>query len=172
MTETITHIALERIGAEEDGVFHTLPGVAINADERNCLNIETSFLPGAIATNDVVEIISPRRFRWLGRWDNVINSGGIKVNPEILEDKLVAIFSRLNIQRRYFIASLPDPNLGERIVLFVEGKPLPNGVKDRISEEMLNNFLKFEIPRQIIVLERFSYTATGKINRLETLKQL
>src|SRR5690606_37183368 len=86
MTETITHIALQEITAQGDNeAFTTLPGIGISRDERNCLVIHADFLPEPVVTNDIVEISGHNSFRWLGRFDNVINTGGIKVIPEQLE---------------------------------------------------------------------------------------
>jgi O-succinylbenzoic acid--CoA ligase len=115
---------------------------------------------------------SPQTFRWIGRWDNVINTGGIKVIPEVLEGKLARIFSRLNIHRRYFIAGRPDPALGSHVALIIEGDPLTPEAVEMLQKEIVNILLKFENPRQILFVKRFHDTSSGKINRMETLNQL
>ncbi|MEM6687205.1 MAG: AMP-binding protein, partial [Bacteroidota bacterium] len=86
MTETITHIAakpLNHLSKNKKASYQTLPNIQITTDNRNCLVIAApSITKEKISTNDVVEIISQTEFNWLGRYDNVINSGGIKLHPE------------------------------------------------------------------------------------------
>lgn len=172
MTETLTHIALNKITENRDDIFRTLPGVILGIDKKNCLMIKTPFLDDPVTTNDMVDLVSPTSFRWKGRWDNVINTGGVKVNPEVLESKLEAIFSRLNIQRRYFIAGLPDPGLGNQVALIIEGDPLTKEAVESLQKEILNTCAKFEIPRQILAIKQFYDTSTGKINRIATMNLL
>ena len=101
MTETITHIAAKKIG--EDYFLH-LEHVVISQDDRNCLVIDVpSISEEQIVTNDIVEILDERHFKWIGRYDNVINSGGIKLFPEQIEAKLMS-----EITNRFFIVGLPD----------------------------------------------------------------
>src|SRR5262249_14794157 len=86
MTETVSDIALKRLnGSDATNDYKTLPGIAISHDERECLVIEAPHFEGRIVTNDVVQIKDAHTFAWLGRWDNIINTGGLKVMPEDLE---------------------------------------------------------------------------------------
>jgi O-succinylbenzoic acid--CoA ligase len=117
----------------------------------------------------MAEIISEKGFRWLGRWDNLINTGGIKVVPELMEEKIKEIFVRLNIHRRFFVAGIQDKKLGQHVSIIVEGNPLPDPVQKMLKLEIINNFLKLEIPREFLFVEQFFDTETGKINRTETL---
>ncbi len=171
MTETITHIALENI-SDDNNIYRILPGVEIRTDERNCIVIETPFLKEPVFTNDIVDIISDQSFKWLGRWDNVINTGGIKILPEILEEKIQSVFQRLNIQNRFFITGFPSETLGSEIVLIVEGISTDPLIRKEINDELAKELLKFEMPRQTIFMTRFIETPTGKINRLKTISQL
>jgi len=156
MTETITHIAAKRIGEE---AFTILPKVAISTDERECLVIKAKNISNKeIVTNDIVKLISDKQFVWEGRIDNVINSGGIKLVPEQIEDKLSTL-----IPRRYFVYGQPDENLGEKVILYVEGKPL------EIDPSVFNVLDKFERPKEIIFISNFKETPTGKIMRKESL---
>lgn len=156
MTETITHIAAKRIGEE---AFTVLPNVTISADERHCLVIKAKNISKQeIVTNDIVKLISDTQFVWEGRIDNVINSGGIKLMPEQIEDKLSTL-----IPRRYFVSGLPDDTLGEKVVLYVEGEPIV------IEESVFNVLDKFEKPKEIIFIPKFKETATGKIMRKESI---
>ena len=90
MTETCSHIALRQLnGAAKTNCFKALQGIQIRTDEHNCLSIKAPHLTDIeLHTTDIVELITPETFRWKGRLDNIINSGGVKINPEIIEQKL------------------------------------------------------------------------------------
>ncbi|TRX35010.1 AMP-binding protein [Flavobacterium sp. ZT3R18] len=155
MTETITHIAAKKIGED---AFSTLPNVTVSVNENQCLVVLAKNISSEkIATNDVVDLISDTQFVWLGRFDTVINSGGIKLIPEQIEDKL----SRL-ISRRYFVNGEPDDTLGERVVLYIEGETM------KLDESVFNALDKYEKPKEIIFIPKFKETATGKIMRAES----
>ena len=157
MTETITHIAAKRIGEE---VFTVLPNVKVSVDERECLIIKAKRISSKeIVTNDIVELISDTQFKWEGRYDNVINSGGIKLMPEQIEEKLSTL-----IPRRYFVSGLADDNLGEKVVLYVEGESF------EIDESVFSVLKKHEKPKEIVFIPNFKQTATGKIMRKESLR--
>jgi O-succinylbenzoic acid--CoA ligase len=170
MTETLSHIALRKINSSNDKAFQVLPGINVSTDDRNCLVIGTRFLAEKIVTNDIVELVSPTSFRWLGRWDNVINSGGIKIIPEPLEQRVAVIFTRLNIERRFFIGALPDDRFGEKMTLFIEGQPLVPEKRGALDNEIFNTFLTTEKPAGIMFVDRFLETFNGKINRQETIR--
>ncbi|MDT7830148.1 AMP-binding protein [Pricia sp. S334] len=98
--------------------FKTLPKVTVSTDDRGCLVIEAPLINDApVITNDIVELISDTEFRWLGRYDNVVNSGGVKLYPEQIESKLTGI-----IASRFFVVGVPDQKLGQKLVLVVEWK--------------------------------------------------
>ncbi|HSD06781.1 AMP-binding protein [Flavobacterium sp.] len=155
MTETITHIAAKRIGEE---AFTTLPNVTVSVDENQCLEIlAKNIRDEKIVTHDLVKLISDKQFIWLGRIDNVINSGGIKILPEQVEGKLSTL-----IPRRYFVAGKQDDTLGEKVVLYVEGESFD------INPSVFNVLNKYEKPKEIIFIPKFKETPTGKIMRDES----
>lgn len=167
MTETITHIALKRLNhfgdktlSEVDNSFYKcLPNVTIKQDNRSCLVIKAfKVSDNEIITNDVVEIISDNEFKWLGRIDNVINSGGIKLHPEVIEKKLSQLISQ-----RFFITGVPDKVLGEKMILIIEG------VKTVLHIKASTGLLKYETPKEIYYVNRFIETKSGKIQRDKTL---
>lgn len=161
MTETLTHIALRRLnGNEQSEYFKILPGISISTDKRGCLVIQAPHLDQpSVVTNDLVEIIDANQFNWLGRADHVINSGGVKISPEQLEKKLEGKFNN-----RFVVSSLPDDRLGRKVVLVVEAGP---GIKPRINlDEISDCLLPYEKPREVLFLEKFPETHTGKINRI------
>lgn len=156
MTETITHIAAKRIGEK---AFTVLPNVTVAVDERQCLVIEAKNISEhLINTNDIVNLISDTQFVWIGRIDNIINSGGIKLSPEKIEEKLSTL-----IPRRYFVHGVPDLVLGEKLVLYIEGEPMT------IDESVFSVLDKYEKPKDIVFIPAFKQTATGKIKRKESL---
>ncbi|KGO96768.1 AMP-binding protein [Flavobacterium enshiense] len=157
MTETITHIAAKRI---QDTAFSVLPGIVISTDERNCLVIDAPRLSDIkIVTNDVVELQDGSKFVWLGRFDNVINSGGVKLFPERIEEKLGR-----KIPYRFFVIGKPDTSLGEKLVLVIESSPY------ELETSLFDDLGKFEKPKEILFVPKFSETETGKIKRAETIK--
>lgn len=177
MTETITHIAVKKLNLIESGAkqsyYITLPNIKIAADSRGCLVIDAPTISDEkVVTNDLVELISPTEFKWLGRIDNVINSGGIKLIPEQIEEKLAGI-----IENRFFVAGKKDEILGEKLILVIEELQvykINNSIKAAILAEIKNSklFSIYEIPKEIYFLENFIETETNKIDRAKTLKFL
>jgi O-succinylbenzoic acid--CoA ligase len=122
-----------------------------------------------IQTNDVIELRSKNSFVWLGRADFVVNSGGIKLFPEQLEKKINAWMAARYPGVSYYFFGESDDRLGQRLVLYVEGEATQFNLE--VLEEELKKLLgKFEVPKQIYLIPRFTYTATGKINRQQTAK--
>lgn len=159
MTETVSHVALRRIGTNRG--YTALGAVSFTVDERGCLVIRAPHLKTQeFVTNDVVKLNSPTCFEWLGRYDHVINSGGLKFFPEVLEQKLSG-----QISERYFITSQPDHRLGERIVLVVEGNRWEPERIEKLQEQMRDIFEPYEMPRELLFLPVFSETASGKVIR-------
>lgn len=159
MTETITHIAAKRIGEE---AFTVLPNVNISEDERHCLVIDPYVIcDEPVVTNDVVKVINDKQFIWLGRYDNVINSGGVKLFPEQIEEKLSS-----HISRRFFVKGMPDETLGEKLVLVIEGEPY------KVEDDVFSDLGKFEKPKEIVFVEKFAETESGKIKRADTVENV
>lgn len=165
MTETITHVAIKKLNhlpSLEKKLYNALPGITFSTDTRNCLIINApSIVDEPLTTNDVVHCISKTEFEWLGRFDNIINSGGVKINPEVLEQRL-----QKHINVPFFIASLPDTKLSEKIVLCIE-----NHQQD-LPKNTFDNWDTYEIPKDIYTLPKFVYTKTGKLQRKKTLALL
>mgnify|MGYP000725257966 FL=1 len=159
MTETLTHVAIKPLnGPNISDLFRALDGIHFEKDDRGCLAIHASALnPVPIVTNDLVELIDENSFRWLGRFDNVINSGGVKIIPELVEAKLLSIIPN----NRFFINGESDESLGEKVVLVVEGN---------VIEISFDSLEKFEKPKEIYFISEFLETESGKIRRGETLK--
>jgi O-succinylbenzoic acid--CoA ligase len=162
MTETVTHIAVRKLNHGEWKGFKTLPKITISTDHRKCLVINAPHIcKEQVYTNDVVELLSENSFLWKGRYDNVINSGGIKLFPEEIERKLSPY-----IDRRFFVAGIKDAVLGEKLVLLIEGDAY------KTPEQMFADLGKYEIPKNNYFVAEFIETATGKIQRKKTVKHL
>lgn len=155
MTETITHIAAKEVGKPS---FTVLPNVTISYDDRNCLVIRAPRISNeVIITNDLVELVSENQFVFLGRYDNIVNSGGIKLIPEQIEKKLAG-----KIEGRYFVTGKKDEELGEKLILIIEG------AKRDIDNSIYADFDKYEKPKEVHFVSNFIETDIGKIRRNET----
>ena len=179
MTETVSHIALKQLNhwtpivglASLASFYQLLPHVRIYKDTRNCLVIDAPKVAEEIIfTNDIVEVISDKHFEWLGRFDNVINSGGVKLHPERIEEKLSNI-----IDQRFFVAGIPDAQLGEKLLLIIECQSenrlkLQQFIAKKIQH--LDRLSKYEKPKEILFVSTFVTTETKKIQRNKTLDLL
>jgi o-succinylbenzoate---CoA ligase len=140
MTETISHIAVRRVGEMD---FEVLDEVKIDVDHRNTLCVfDQKTMKNPIQTNDIVEIIDQRKFRWIGRFDNVINSGGMKFYPEELEKKINHL-----IKNPFVIVGVDDEVLGQKTVLIQEGE-VEN--EDNILVLLCSILSKYELPKSVI----------------------
>jgi|LZCG01.1.fsa_nt_gb O-succinylbenzoic acid--CoA ligase len=161
MTETLTHVAVRRLnGPHPETCYHALSGISFRQSDNGTLIIQ--YFGQEIETSDMVDLVNPTTFRWKGRKDHVINSGGIKLFPETLEKKVNHL-----IKQPCFFTSLPDKRLGEKLVLFIEN-PKHNISDDKLKKQLEKALSKYERPKAIIFLDRFQYTESGKIKRNET----
>ncbi len=187
MTETVSHIAVRKInhptkipsnmvtemglGTVDETIpisrsnFNCLPNILLSADERGCLVIHAPDISrNEIVTNDLVFLISETEFEWLGRFDNTINSGGIKLFPEQIEAKLALL-----IPNRFFVIGLPDEQLGQKMVLLVEGDLDKKELMKNI--QVLSSLTGAERPKEIYCIPKMRATPNGKLLRRETLLQ-
>ena len=167
MTETITHIAMKRLnGNNPDTCFKALKNISFEKDETDCLVINAPHISEKkIITNDIVELKNRFEFEFKGRFDNVINSGGIKIFPESVESRLSAF-----IKKKFIIAGLPDEKLGEKTVLIIEtGNGDKNIFKTAISKAGLT---KYEQPKELFFINKFPETENGKTDRRKLLLNL
>jgi O-succinylbenzoic acid--CoA ligase len=184
MSETLSHIALKQISPIQEEYFTILNDVEISVDERNCLKIFAPKLnPEILQTNDIVELMhfmnsvrkpsvyaqcDKKQFKFLGRFDNVINSGGVKIFAEELENLV-----KKHIDRDLVFLGKPDETLGEKLILVIEDASTPlsmTEIKSQISNLKFPS--KFHIPKEILFLEKFPRAENGKILRKEILKFL
>lgn len=172
MTETVSHVALARIGREELQ-YQTLLGVEVGQDERGAIWIKSPMSGAAkIQTNDLIELTSKTSFRWLGRADFVINSGGLKFHPELLEYQSEAILTSLFPGCRYFFFGEKDQKLGQKLVLLIEKSNPDAELVKLLQSKMEMEMGKYQTPKTIYFLPSFVQTESGKINREKTYYQL
>ncbi|ASB50013.1 AMP-binding protein [Alkalitalea saponilacus] len=161
MTETLTHVALRKInGTGAQKSFLPLSGVSIAIDEHGCLTIDYPEIShGTIKTNDVVELLTDGSFQIIGRADNIINSGGVKISPELVEERISFL-----IEKPFVISSIPHSVYGERVVLVIEGEFFEYGNLEEKTGALLS---RYEKPAKIFFLDTFPRTDSGKIKRFQ-----
>ncbi|AMM51980.1 acyl-CoA synthetase [Rufibacter sp. DG15C] len=167
MTETVSHVAVRQLNGKDRSEYYVAPQeVILGQDERGCLTISAEVTNHEIlVTNDLVELRDAHSFKWLGRADNIINSGGVKVQLEKVEQALGDAMSNLGMNRRFFAAALPDEALGERLIAVLEGSPLAEEEEKNLKGMLNETLSKYEIPKQFGYLPRLPETATGKVDR-------
>ncbi|GAA4150075.1 AMP-binding protein [Chryseobacterium ginsenosidimutans] len=160
MSETLSHIGLKQILPEAENYFTVFENVSISTDEKGCLKIFAPNLNSEILqTNDLVEIKNKNQFRFLGRIDNVINSGGAKIFPEQLEALV-----KKEIPNEVVFLGVNDESLGQKLVLIIEGEKSENLMKKISKISFEKNFHR---PKEIIFIEKIPRTPNGKVNRIE-----
>lgn len=157
MTETLSHIALRRLNGPEVSDWYTpFESVQIRLSKENTLVIRApKVCEEELTTNDMVEINDRNQFRVLGRKDNTINTGGVKVQIEQVE---AALKEHLSIP--FLVTSAPDEKFGEIIVLLVEGR-LPDDIEQTCTR-LLPPYWR---PKRFMAVFKIPLTETGKPDR-------
>ena len=167
MTETCSHIALSAVSRE------SLPYTAIgdetfSVDSRGCLMVDApQFTTRNIVTNDIVELVDSRNFHWRGRIDNVINTGGLKVFPEEVEQAIARILPRV----KFYVTSRPSEKWGEELVMVLEYAGIGENVRKEgevhgsLVEKLRRVLPPHAIPRHYIAVSHIPSTSSGKIIR-------
>lgn len=162
MSETLSHIALKSMAPRQEEYFMVFENVSISTDERGCLKIFAPDLNAEVLqTNDLVEIKNERQFKFLGRIDNVINSGGAKIFPEQLEALV-----KKEIPNEAVFLGIEDESLGQKLILVIEGIESEDIIK-KVSGIQYEK--KFHQPKEIIFMDRIPRTPNGKVNRKSLL---
>ena len=158
MTETLSHIALRRLNGKAASEWYTpFSGVGISQNEDGCLVIDAPQVhDGLLVTNDIVEIRETDgtvQFRVLGRKDNVICSGGIKIQTEEVERTL-----KPHVREPFLITKRKDAKFGEIVVMMVEGQP-DRAALQYICQQHLPRYWQ---PRDFVFVDKLPMTETGK----------
>ena len=169
MTETITHVAIKGLnGKHQTDYFKGLSDIHFRTDERGCLVIGAPRLSeDQVVTNDMINLKNNQQFEWLGRIDNVINTGGIKVFPEKIEAKIEKF-----ITPRFFITNFQDNKLENKVVLIIEGEKWDTQKIAALTLDLKQVLSKFEQPKAIYFITQFEETPTKKIQRQRTKKKV
>ncbi len=176
MTETVSHIALRRLnGPDKSEFYEALPGVNLGQDERGCLTVKSAVTNNTrLTTNDLVEFRSKNRFVWLGRIDNVINSGGVKVQVEKVEKAIAEVlFERnRNVNQEFFVGPLSDNTYAQVVVVVFEGLNKLQIDEKELKALLSKSLTKYEIPKSVYLLNSFIRTSTDKIDREANLAKI
>ena len=158
MTETLSHIALRRLSGPDASEWYTpFEGVALSLTEENCLVIDAPAVhDGPLVTNDIAEV-SDKGFRILGRKDNVICSGGIKIQIEEVERLL-----RPHASVAFMITKCAEEKFGEQVVLLTESLDM-----DMMKDVCRRVLPKYWQPRSYVHVDHLPMTETGKPARKE-----
>ncbi len=162
MTETCSHVAAcEWTSATETMVYRALPGVRFSTDDRSCLVIDAAHLDHqTVVTNDVVDLAGDNHFTFLGRYDEVINSGGVKVFPSVVEERLAALVSVPVV-----VHGVPDDRLGSRVVITFEDTPWSPERAEALLQRTKELLPAHSCPKEIRFVEQLERTPLGKIKR-------
>ncbi|EJW96875.1 O-succinylbenzoic acid--CoA ligase family protein [gut metagenome] len=160
MTETLSHIALRRLNGGADSSWYVpMKGVKVSLYEGALRIYAPAVYPGVLQTNDLAEMNDRGEFRILGRRDNVINSGGIKIQIEEVEDAL-----RPCMPVPFLVTSVPHPVLGEEMVVLVKDDGSFN-IVDLIERQCQSALPVYWRPKRVLFVEELPFTETGKPQR-------
>ena len=155
MTETLSHIALRRLNGPDASTAYTpLPGVEVSLTTEGKLQIYAPEINAErLTTNDLAELLPDGTFRILGRCDNIICSGGIKLQIEKIETKLLALETPCQI------TAVPDERLGETVTLLYTDRTWTTERLEQRCRELLDHY---EVPRHYFWVEQLPLTDTNK----------
>ncbi len=161
MTETASHVAIKQLYPILESYYTAVGDTNFEKDKRDCLVINAPSIGAEqLVTNDMVNLIDAQRFKILGRIDDVINSGGVKIHPDAVEQKLSK-----HIKQRFFVTGISDEELGEKVILIIEGEKVE-------VQEAFESLDKYEVPKEIYFVKVFQETHTKKVNKRSTLEIL
>jgi O-succinylbenzoic acid--CoA ligase len=165
MTETISHFALRKVGHPYYKAIST--AIKISVKESGQMFVDIPYLDiYSLNTNDIIKLVDQNTFQWLGRADFVINSGGIKLHPEQIEQKIEKYY--ITDGSPFFVFGLPDEKFGQVVGLVLENQAAASD----INTKSWTKLGQYEIPKRLFFVDKIAKTATGKIKRIESLKKL
>lgn len=162
MTETISHIALRNLKKCTDKTpYKCLHDVEVEANNKNQLIINSKELEiENLVTNDKVKILNKKEFLFLNRTDNIINSGGLKINPEEVENKILKSLGDNN----FFVDKIKNDKFGEEIILIALKK-----IKINLLIESIKLLKDKKIqPKKIYIVDKFIFNDNQKIDKLKS----
>lgn len=174
MTETLTHVAVKQLSPQQRAYFQALPGNTFSKDQQEKLIIHSPLWSQPLYTNDRVTLIDEQHFQWLGRADQVINSGGYKVQVSAVEEAIDQVLSDSDWPfSNFLLTSLPDDTLGEKVVLILEGyQSVPETMVAKLEEQLREVLPRYAVPKAFYSLSSFYHTHTGKLDQRACLQHL
>lgn len=174
MTETVSHVAMCLLKESEGPlIYQAMPGISLATDERQCLRIKGRVTADRwVQSNDVVQLHDAQRFSWLGRYDFVINSSGVKVMAEALEASLVQLLSKANdrfgcAHTALAVSRQPHPVYGESALLWLACKPLPAEQIDHMLAFFKKELPAGWAPTAIRFANELPVLPNGKLDRMK-----
>jgi O-succinylbenzoic acid--CoA ligase len=160
MTETLSHIALRRLnGKQVTSRYIPFENIHLSVAADGTLIIEApTICSHMLHTNDIVTLYDDGSFEIRGRKDNVINSGGIKIQIEEDEKMLKQL-----IVNPFAITSVPDERLGEAVVMLIEG--IGDAETCGLQRKMTEMLPKYHCPKHLIAVDKLPMTGNSKIDR-------
>jgi len=175
MTETYSHFAIRPLnGAFTSENYIPLPGIELSLDENQALLVKGEITGNNwLNTNDRAEL-SENGFLWKGRNDFLINSGAVKISPELLEEKILNIIEenpalKSLYQKPVLLMGVPDARFGEKLILLFEG--VPSLDPEELRAYLHKKLPPFERPKAIFFVDGFEYNLGGKLSRAGTYRK-
>jgi O-succinylbenzoic acid--CoA ligase len=172
MTETVSHLALRQLHPHHEPAYTALPGLLVQSDAAGCLQVWGATTQYRwLQSNDVIDLAPDGSFRWLGRADFVINSGGHKIHPEQLEAKLRVLAAELPElavlrQHDFYISQQSHPQFGAVPVLVLAGEAGPEAaLLNQLQQQLQPHLAAFEMIRALRFEPQFARTTNGKLLR-------
>lgn len=160
MTETYSHIALRAInGPNASRYFKPFNDVIITTTSDGCAHIKLPLNNIELTTTDIITMHNDGSFKIIGRADFIINTGGVKIQPEQIEK---AIIEKLKPHHPFIISSEKDEALGNRIILIAE-KHFEYQLDDLAFLKTIN---PYAVPKAIKIVDALERNEGGKIIRI------
>ncbi len=161
MTETLSHVALKNIKVDDGYKVISPYSLRINDAQQICVKVP--YLKEELVTNDLAKWLNEDHFEWVGRLDFVVNSGGVKISPEEIENAIIET-GILPLDCQVIISSLPHEKWGSELVLIVS-KFIPQMLFEELKNGLNQRGLKYKVPKRFLCLTQFPLLDSGKVSR-------
>jgi O-succinylbenzoic acid--CoA ligase len=170
MTETVSHVAIRRLnGPNAEECYTLLPEIISGVDDRGCLWVSGAVTAHEVVqTNDLVEMVSEKVFRWIGRSDNVINSGGVKIILDQIDAVVAEVLAEERMSIPFFSWYQPDEKLGQKLILIFEGER-DDVDEDALLVEIRKRVSAYQTPKHVYFVPRLVKTPTDKVDKRLTV---
>jgi O-succinylbenzoic acid--CoA ligase len=167
MTETASHVAIRPL-KNDNSPYEALDGFEFSQDENGCLIIHHINEPAfTLASNDVVKLLSPHAFEWIGRIDWVVNSGGIKFSLEKAEECVVDFLYQNQLHSTFTSYKCPDETWGEKWILIITESLSPK-LSEQLKAYCQKVLGKYIYPKEILQTNKIVYLSSGKVDRFNS----